>query len=55
MEYGYYSSAQDMIVATAEAVVVRLDSDGKEKLPWTEEERTRLLALETTFGHTPKR
>ena len=55
MEYCYYSSAQDMIVATAEAVVVRLDSDGKEKLPWTEEERTRLLALETTFGHTPKR
>lgn len=53
MEYSYYSTAQDTIVATAEAVVVRLDSDGKRKLPWTEEERTRLLALEAKVGHVP--
>ena len=32
MEYSYYSTAQDVIVATAEAVVIRLDSDGKRKL-----------------------
>lgn len=54
MEYSYYSTAQNKIVATAEAVVVRLDSDGKAKLPWTAEERARLLALEAKFGHTPE-
>lgn len=54
MEYSYYSTAQNAIVATAEAVVVRLDSAGKDKLPWTSEERERLLALEATVGHTPK-
>ncbi|TXD97178.1 acyl-CoA thioesterase [Psychrobacter frigidicola] len=54
MEYSYYSLVQQAIVATAEAVVVRLDSHGKDKLPWTTEERARLLALEETVGHTPK-
>ncbi|MCH1783014.1 acyl-CoA thioesterase [Psychrobacter glaciei] len=54
IEYRYYSTAQSAIVATAEAVVVRLESDGKTKLPWTIEERERLLALETDVGHTPK-
>ncbi|WP_296243018.1 MULTISPECIES: thioesterase family protein [unclassified Psychrobacter] len=54
MEYSYYSCAQKTIVATADAVIVRLDCDGKDKLPWTTEERERLLALEAKFGHTPK-
>lgn len=54
MEYSYYSTAQNTIVATAEAVVVRLDGEGKDKLPWTQEERERLLALEETVGHIPK-
>ena len=54
IEYSYYSCAQEVIVATAEAVIVRLDSDGKDKLPWTAEERERLLALEATFGHIPQ-
>ena len=54
IEYSYYSCAQELIVATAEAVIVRLDSDGKDKLPWTAEERERLLALEATFAHTPQ-
>lgn len=54
MEYSYYSCAQQAIVATAEAVVVRLDSAGKDKLPWTEAERARLLTLEEKVGHTPK-
>ena len=54
MEYSYYSAAQNAIVATAEAVVVRLDSEGKDKLPWTQEERERLLALEAKVGHIPK-
>lgn len=54
IEYSYYSCAQQAIVATAEAVVVRLQSDGETKMPWTIEERTRLLALEQKVGHTPK-
>ena len=54
IEYSYYSCAQEIIVATAEAVIVRLDSDGKDRLPWTAEERERLLSLEATFGHIPK-
>nr|WP_201598226.1 acyl-CoA thioesterase [Psychrobacter vallis] len=54
MEYSYYSTAQKAIVAAAEAVVVRLASNGKEKLPWTEEERERLLALEAKVAHVPK-
>lgn len=54
MEYSYYSCDQQAIVATADAVIVRLDSAGKDKLPWTTAERERLLALEESFGHTPK-
>ncbi len=54
MEYSYYSTAQNAIVARAEAVVVRLASNGKDKLPWTEEERKRLLALEAKVAHVPK-
>ena len=54
IEYSYYSSAQRAVVATAEAVIVRLDSKGKDKLPWTEDERERLLVLEANFRHTPE-
>ncbi|MBB3106560.1 acyl-CoA thioester hydrolase [Psychrobacter luti] len=54
IEYSYYSTAQQAVVATAEAVIVRLESDGKTKLPWTFEERERLLALEKAVGHTPE-
>ena len=54
MEYSYYSSAQQAIVATADAVVVRLDSQGENKVPWTINEHARLQALEETVGHTPE-
>ncbi|ABE73885.1 acyl-CoA thioesterase [Psychrobacter cryohalolentis] len=54
IEYSYYSKAQAAIVATAEAVIVRLESNGQDKKPWTNEERERLLALEATFGHIPQ-
>ena len=54
IEYSYYSCAQQMIVATADAVIVRLDSNGKDKLPWTNEERERLVALEASVGHNPE-
>ena len=54
IEYRYYSTAQAAMVATADAVIVRLDSDGKDKLPWTTEERERLFALEAKYGHIPQ-
>lgn len=54
IEYAYYSGEQQAIVANAEAVIVRMDSSGNKKLPWTAAERTRLLTLEQKFGHTPK-
>lgn len=54
MAYSYYSCAQQAIVATAEAVVVRLQSDGETKMPWTDEERERVLNLEQKVGHTPE-
>ena len=54
MEYSYYSTAQRMVVATADAVIVRLDSNGDKKLPWSTDERARLMALEKTVGHTPQ-
>lgn len=54
MEYSYYSTAQRMVVVTADAVIVRLDSNGDKKLPWSTDERARLMALEKTVGHTPQ-
>ena len=54
IEYSYYSTAQAAIVATAEAVIVRLESNGQDKKPWTDEERERLLILESKFGHKPQ-
>lgn len=54
LEYSYYSCTQHAIVATAEAVIVRLDGNSEHKLPWTEEERTRLFAFEAQKGHVPK-
>lgn len=54
IEYSYYSCVQQDIVATAEAVIVRLDSEGNNKLPWTTDERLRLLDLEKQVGHIPK-
>ena len=54
IEYAYYSGEQQTIVANAEAVIVRMDSSGNKKLPWTAAERARLLALEQKFGHTPE-
>lgn len=53
IDYSYYSLAQQAVVATADAVLVRFDSNGETKLAWTEEERKRLFALEAEFGHTP--
>lgn len=54
MEYSYYSMAQQAIVATADAVVVRLDSKGENKVPWTVDERERLQIMEKAVGHMPE-
>lgn len=54
IEYSYYSCTQEAIVATADAVIVRLESNGKDKLPWTNEERGHLVALEASVGHKPE-
>ncbi len=54
IEYRYYSVAQQALVATADAVLVRFDSGGTQKMPWTTAERERLFALEAEFGHTPE-
>lgn len=54
IEYSYYSLAQQAVVATADAVLVRFAGDGETKLPWTDAERERLFALEAAFGHTPE-
>ena len=54
IEYRYYSLAQQAVVATADAVLVRFASDGKQKMPWTTAEREQLFALEAEFGHTPE-
>ena len=54
IEYSYYSCAQEAIVATADAVIVRLQSDGKDKLPWTNDEHERLVALEASVDHKPE-
>ncbi len=53
MEYSYFSTAQQAIVATADAVIVRLDNSATKKVAWIEEERRALFALEAQFGHTP--
>ncbi|WP_201534379.1 acyl-CoA thioesterase [Psychrobacter ciconiae] len=53
MEYSYFSTAQNAVVATADAVIVRLDSTASKKVAWSEKERDALFDLEAKFGHTP--
>lgn len=54
IEYRYYSVKQQAVVATAEAVIVRLDSESNQKLAWTALERKRLYDLEAKFAHIPE-
>lgn len=54
MDYCYYSTAQQAVVATADSVIVRLNKDGSAKAPWTEKERNTILDFEQTVGHTPE-
>lgn len=53
VEYVYFSTAQQKVVAKAEAVMVRLDSKAQGKAPWTEQERQSVLDYDQSVGHTP--
>lgn len=44
--YEYYSCAQQAIVASGEAVLVRLDAQSQQKIAWTEAQRQQILAFE---------
>lgn len=54
MEYGYFSTAQQALVATGESVLVRLNKEATEKVTWTQAERDAILQFEATVGHTPE-
>lgn len=45
-EYVYYSTAQNAVVATAETVLVFMDTTGTSKRAITDNEREKLLALD---------
>lgn len=53
VEYRYFSTTQQKVVATAEAVMVRLDSKAQGKAPWTEAECQRVCEYDQRVGHTP--
>lgn len=53
-DYVFYSEQQQAVVATAEAVVVSLDAQGKNKQAWTAEQRKQVLELEARAGHVPE-
>ena len=52
-EYLYYSTAQQKVVASGEAVVVRLDSSAQQKSPWSDTERQQLIDFDQQAGHKP--
>ncbi|MUG32635.1 MULTISPECIES: acyl-CoA thioesterase [Psychrobacter] len=54
MEYAYFSTAQQALVATGESVLVRLNKEGTKKLPWSTTERSNILAFEKAAGHSPQ-
>ena len=54
MQYAYFSSAQNKQVASGEAVLVRLNSEGNAKSAWTKAERQAILALEKQVGNQPE-
>ncbi|PNK60886.1 acyl-CoA thioesterase [Psychrobacter sp. FDAARGOS_221] len=54
MEYCYYSTAQQAVVATGDSALVRLNQDATAKVTWSETERNDILAFEQSVGHTPE-
>lgn len=53
IDYTYYSTAQDAVVATGEAVIVRLDNKAQQKQAWSQAEREAVLQLEARVGNQP--
>lgn len=53
MEYTYFSQQQQQTVATAEAVIVRMDGKGEHKQPWTAEQRQAIMDFDASVGHVP--
>ena len=53
MTYIFYSTAQQKVVATAEAVVVRLNNSAQQKYPWSEQERQQIFDFDQQVGHIP--
>ena len=45
-EYAYFSTGQNAIVATGEAVLVMFEADGVTKRPLSEAEKQKIVALE---------
>lgn len=52
MTYAVYSTQQQAVVATGEAVVVRLNKAGTQKLAISDELRARIITEEATCGNT---
>lgn len=53
-EYGFYSQAQQKIVAMGEAVIVSLTEDATAKKAWTKQQRQNVLDLEAKVGQIPQ-
>lgn len=53
IDYSYFSCAQQQVVATGEAVIVRMNAAGEAKAPWTPKERALLLEKEQLVGNEP--
>lgn len=51
MDYLLWSEQQQAVVASAEAVIVCVDSESMQKMPLPESIRQRILALENSVGH----
>lgn len=50
--YEFYSETQQTIVATVEAVIVRMNEQQTQKQPWTDEERQRIMQIEASVGNS---
>lgn len=48
--YEYYSVSQQALVATGEAVLVRLDAQTQQKRAWSEQERQRISQFDHCLG-----
>lgn len=52
MSYTYFSQAQNQIVATAEAVLVRLEAESMQKVVWQDEQRQKIADFDAQVGQS---